>query len=71
MKTAEQIDAHLDEHEEKLNTATALKIPDISAIYFVVRPVLEVAKAIFFFKPKWQDAIGKLIAALDSLYPQG
>jgi hypothetical protein len=62
----EEIDAHVEAHAETVAKA----IPDLCAIYKVNRPVLKFAKALLFFKKKWQDAIDKLIASLDDACPE-
>ncbi len=63
-----EIDSHVDAHYENLTTkATTV---NLCAIYTGVRPVLKFAKALLFFKPKWQTAIQALIDNLDTACPQ-
>lgn len=68
-----EIDAHLAAHfdvlEKDIPTKKALTIPDICAIYQAVKPILKFARAILFFKPKWQSALDKLMNSLDQVCP--
>jgi len=73
-----QIDAHLEKHAGVLKSQPAsdaaalaskdagVKLVNICAIWAAVEPVLKFAKAILFFKPKWQDALQKLMDSLDT-----
>lgn len=63
-----EVDEHLDSAENSaiLATDTATKgFPDLCVIYGTVRPVLKFARALLFFKPKWQKAIDLLTDNLD------
>lgn len=64
---AEQIDAHLEANAEALNLEA--KLPNLCAIYQAVKPILKFAHALLFWKPKWRDALDKLIASLDEACP--
>jgi hypothetical protein len=64
---AEEVDQHLEAHKDAL--ALEPKIPNLCAIYTAVRPVMKFAHALLFRKPKWRDALDKLVAALDEACP--
>ena len=64
---AEEVDAHLEANAEALTLEA--KLPNLCAIYQAVRPILKFAHALLFWKPKWRDALDKLVAALDEACP--
>jgi hypothetical protein len=58
MKT-EEIDKHVEKH------LAENKSFDLCTTYKTVKPVIEFAKLLLFFKPKWQQAIGNFVAVMD------
>lgn len=40
----------------------------IKVIWAVVRPIIDVAKGLLFFKPKWQNTINDFEKAMDAVY---
>ena len=40
----------------------------IKALWVIIKPILEVAKSLLFFKPKWVVIISDFILAVDAVY---
>ena len=47
--------------------ANRIKLINICKAYQTARPILNIAKKILFFKPKWAAVIGFLIVTLDEI----
>ena len=63
------LDAHVDEHLTTTESMSAQKLLDICAIWKGVRPIVKVARALLFWKPKWQAVLDQLITSLDATCP--
>lgn len=61
----DQIDAHVDDHLAKSEELAAQKMLNLCSIWTGVRPVVKFARALLFWKPKWQQVIDQLITSLD------
>jgi hypothetical protein len=64
----EEIDAHLIRQAEALNTKDFAGL-DLCKIYKTVRPILEFAKLLLFFRPKWQAVLQSFLDAADKMCP--
>lgn len=42
----------------------------VAQIYVSVKPILQIAVGLLFFKPSWQRALQAFMAALDVEFPQ-
>ena len=59
--------AAIDKKVDKLLTSKlAAGGNGLKAIWATVRPIVLTARGLLFWKPKWQQAIDKLVAALDA-----
>lgn len=63
----EEVDQHLDNSENEVATKDGATGLDLCTAYKAVRPVLEFAKLLLFFKPKWQIVLANFILVNDSL----
>lgn len=63
-----EIDAHVDAHlAESANMD--MKAINICNVYRAARPVIMFAKALLFWKPKWQAVVTALVEQLDITCP--
>ena len=58
-----EIDAHVEKH---LPAIPEKGIPDLCVIYNAARPVIAFARALLFWRPKWQAVISAFMASLDA-----
>jgi hypothetical protein len=72
----EQIDAHVDEHLEKLEAADnsnlsgqQLQLANLCGVLHAAKPVLKFVRGLLFWKPKWQTVIDKVTEAIDNACP--
>lgn len=67
--SVEQIDKHVETTytPKKAGAEKDSATFNLCATYAVARPIIIFAKSFLFFKPKWQDAVGKFVTALDAV----
>lgn len=65
-KVVSDIDAHVDNHLEKVAGLDAGKLPNLCTVWSGVKPVIKFARALLFWKPKWQAVIDQFITSLDA-----
>lgn len=65
-----EIDSHVDDHLAKSEELAAQKMLNLCSIWTGVKPVIRFARALLFWKPKWQAVIDQLITSLDEACSQ-
>lgn len=71
--TKQEIDQHLEDHQDILNADHTAETFDLCELYTAVRPVLVLVAhsgLLKILKPKWSAAIQKYIDAQDVKCPQ-
>lgn len=66
-----QVDAHVEEHHDTIASldASSMDTTKFCVIYTGAKPILNLAKNLLFFKPKWQTILKAFIAGLDTICP--